>query len=433
TAEQDETDLAFELVEQDDGQWRISRAPAGIVLDRDHFPNVYSDFSLFFYDATWQRLVPDVRWFPEGTAETRIVNELLLGAGPYTDGGVKSAFPNGTRLATGGVAVGDDGSAEITLSDDVAGADSGVAARMTTQLAASLESVGVQSVRIRVGDDELSAEEFEPMSTKLDSRALVLADTGYDSGFGFLDAGGAIDDLDVAQAAVDALGERPTALSLSVDRQTVIAQTTSGDVWRQTGDGGDRLDQRDGLIEPTLDPQGFPWSVVGESPDELTSYTPDFQPIEIENAFAGAKRIFAMSASPDGSRMAASVSTRSGNWVIVVPIIRESDGTPTALGDPVGLTRLDGRGTDVAWLDSATVGVIARDSAGQQVVYQQIGGPSTKMASETGVVAIEAGSQQSLGRILDEDGTLYVRRGSAWQEAATGVQVLATQLGAPAG
>lgn len=433
TAEQSETELAFELVEQDDGQWRISRAPAGIVLDRDHFPNVYSDFTLFFYDATWQRLVPDVRWYPEGTTETRIVNELLLGAGPYTEGGVKSAVPTGTRLATGGVTVGDDGSAEITLSAEAGGTDAGVAARMTTQLSASLESVGVQSVRIRVGDEELSAEEFEPMPTKLDARALVLADTGHDSGFGFLDAGGAIDTLDAGQQAIDRLGESPTALSLSADRQTVIAQTRDGDVWRLTSDGGDRLDQRDGLIEPTLDPQGYPWSVVGDSPKELTSYTPEFQPLEIENAFAGVRRVYAMSVSPDGSRMAASVSTASGAWIVVIPILRESDGTPSGMGDPVPLTRLDGRGTAVSWLDSSTVGVVARDTAGQQVIYQQIGGPATRMASEPDIVAIEAGSQQSLGRILAADGTLYVRRGSVWQEAATGVKVLASQLGAPTG
>lgn len=430
-AETDTADIAYEVEQQDDGEWRISLAPPGIVLDRDLFPNVYSDYTLHFYDATWTYLVPDVRWFPEGTGASRLASELLLGASPYDADAVETAFPSGTRLAPGGTAVDDSGVAEITLTAEAAGVDDQVTGRMRTQLTATLASVGVQGVRLRADDAELSGEEHQPLSTRVDSRPLVLGDTGNDEGFGFIGAGGVIDSISGLSDAMEAVEETITSVVVSADRTTAVYQDDSGTVWRRTADGGDVLDQRENLIEPSLDPQGFPWSVPADRPGELASYAADYAPIEIENAFSGADRVDAMSVSRDGSRMAALVSTSAGHWATVLPIIREPEGTPVALGDPVAVTALDGAGVDVAWVNDTTIGIVANDAAGLEIIEQQIGGPATRMSSESDIVSISAGSAQSPIRLRDSGGTLFVRRGSTWQPSATGIEVLATQLGAP--
>lgn len=431
-ARETSTTLSFELEQQDGGEWRISRAPAGIVLDRDTFPNVYLDYTLDFYDPTWSYLVPDVRWFPSETGETRVVSELLSGESPYVEGAAVSAFPRGTQLAAGGVVVGDDGTADITLTQEAGEAEESEVSRMRTQLTASLASLGVQNVRLHIGGSDVTQDPHTPLSTRPDSRALVLGDTGYDEGFGFLDSGGAIDDVSGLGDAAGSM-EDTTSISLSADRSTLITQDSSGVVSRRTADGGAALDQRENLIEPTLDPQGFPWSVPGDRPKELTAYTQDYEPIPIEGGFAGARAVYAMAASPDGSRMAALVSTKSGDWAMIFPILRSSDGAPEGLGDPVGVTSLRGEGVDVAWLDTTTIGILARDQAGLEVVRQQIGGPATRMSSEAGITDIAAGNQQTVARLLGKDGTLYVRRGSTWQPAASGVAVLATQLGSSRG
>jgi len=431
TSEESSAELAFELEQQDDGEWRISKAPAGIVIDRDYFATVYRDYTLRFVDPTWNYLVPDVRWFPTETTATKIASALLAGESPYVEGGVDTAFPGGTTLAAGGVVVDDSGVADITLSQEAADASDTQVGLMRAQLVASLAGLGVESVRLHIGGEEVTSTEYTTLATKPDSRPLVLGDTGYDTGFGFLDSGGQIDDL-TAFGDAEELADDAEAISLSADRTSIVVQDSNGDVWRRTADGGsESLDQRKNLIEPTLDPQGYPWSVPSDSPAGLTAYTPDYQPIEIDHAFAGARRVSAMSVSPDGSRMAALVSTASGNWAVVVPILRDGDGAPTSLGDPVGVTALSGEGIDVTWLDSGTLGVVAEDSAGIEIVQQPIGGPATRMSSVEGITQIEAGSQQTIARLLDKNGTLYVRRGSTWQPAATGVSVLATQLGAP--
>lgn len=430
TSDAAKAELAFEMEQQADGEWRVSRAPAGIVLDRDVFEDVYHDYSLYYFDPTWSYLVPDVRWFPTQTGENRIAAEMLLGASDYVSGAATTAFPQGTQLAAAGVVVDDSGAADVTLTREAASADAAQRSRMRAQLLASLASLGAQDVRMHAGGDDLSAETLEPASTRPDARALVFGDTGYDSGFGFLDAGGAIDRISRLTAAAGVLGET-TSISMSADRSALVVQDDSGAVWRRTESGGDVLDERDGLIEPTIDPQGFPWSVPGDDPTQLVAYTQDYEPIAIDGGIPDAERVFAMQASPDGTRLAVLIRTPQGNRAVVLPIIRSSDGTPERLGDPVRVTTLTGRGIDIAWLDSETVGVVAEDEAGIVIVQQRVGGPATYLSSEANIVSIAAGSQSTIARLLSENGTLFIRRGSTWQPAATGIDVLATQLGAP--
>jgi len=62
--------LSFRFV-QEEGEWRISQAPPGIVLAESTFRTIFSKHSLYFYDLALVRLVPDPRWFPGGTTATR--------------------------------------------------------------------------------------------------------------------------------------------------------------------------------------------------------------------------------------------------------------------------------------------------------------------------------------------------------------------------
>ncbi len=69
--------LPFRLAQQEDGEWRITETLDGIVLDRDVFPTVFRDYSLMYFDPTWQYLVPDVRWFPRSNAASRVADALV--------------------------------------------------------------------------------------------------------------------------------------------------------------------------------------------------------------------------------------------------------------------------------------------------------------------------------------------------------------------
>lgn len=87
-------------VVQVDGQWRIDKAPDGVMLRQGEFKTLYTPVSLYFYDPTFTFAVPDVRWFPRRNSKTvtAIVQAMLKGPAPYLKGAVVSAFPTGMGL-----------------------------------------------------------------------------------------------------------------------------------------------------------------------------------------------------------------------------------------------------------------------------------------------------------------------------------------------
>lgn len=88
---------------------------------------------------------------------------------------------------------------------------------------------------------------------------------------------------------------------------------------------------------------------------------------------------------------------------------------------------LPGAGIDLTWLDDATLGVVS--DAGDEVsaMEQPVGGPGTTTTAPDGATTIAGGAIVRL-RVGSE---LYAQRGSNWEQAGTGVRVLATQQGMP--
>ncbi|HET8779715.1 MAG TPA: hypothetical protein VFM66_06545, partial [Agromyces sp.] len=77
--------------EQVDGEWRISNAPRGILIDQVGFTQVFDDYTVYFFDPTFQYLVPDVRWYAvREAAQTSIVQAMLAGAADWLAPGVTS-------------------------------------------------------------------------------------------------------------------------------------------------------------------------------------------------------------------------------------------------------------------------------------------------------------------------------------------------------
>ncbi|WP_279403181.1 hypothetical protein [Arthrobacter sp. JCM 19049] len=67
-----------------DGEWRISKAPDGIMLESSFFERIFAPRTLYFYDASYKYLVPDIRWFSSRSGAATSVVEALLEARPPT-------------------------------------------------------------------------------------------------------------------------------------------------------------------------------------------------------------------------------------------------------------------------------------------------------------------------------------------------------------
>jgi hypothetical protein len=149
---------------QVNGQWRISAAPNGTVLDQSTFKDVFSAQSLYFFDPDFRYLVPDVRWFPRGASTpTKIVNGVLNGPSEWLAGAVTSAFPEGTALTADSVTV-VARDAKVDLNGEALNADTITLQRMRSQLENSLPSGLTVSITINQNSqdiDELGASEPE--------------------------------------------------------------------------------------------------------------------------------------------------------------------------------------------------------------------------------------------------------------------------------
>lgn len=415
------TPISFQLARQGDGQWRITKAPDGIVLDSDTFPRVYRPYSLMYFDPSWQRLVPDIRWYPSVNAPTRIVAALVDGApSPWLARSVVTAFPDGisARAAVpivNGVAEVELGSATLTL-------PAGTLDRMQAQLEQSLSTAGVTGVQMTVGGAPVSATAVQTRSTSVDTRALVRTDAG----FGFL-TGGEVQPVAGLSAAIEGVDAR--SIQVSADGAFAAARLGSGAAVR-VGVSGDPVlvDGRADLVDPTVDTYGFIWTVPAGAPAGVVATSRDGDRVEVAGAWPSASRIAAMQVSRDGARLAALVQS-GGRWALwVAGVIRDDTGRPTALGSVLDLATVPGTGVAAGWIDEGTVGVVSRAGDETSVLEQPVGGiaQTTTLTAEVDTLA---GAGPSFVRVRGTDGTMYVRRVANWQVAASGVRVLASEQG----
>lgn len=420
------TELTYRLAVQPDGEWRITQAPDGIVLDTSRFQSVFRPYSLMYFDRTWSVLVPEQRWFPVETATTRITEALVEGSpSPWLASAVRSAFTDNAGLAQRSVPV-RRGTAEVALRSSARGLDQDTLDRMQTQLDMSLATNGVMDVEMLVDGQALDASAVPVSDTRVDARMVV----GTADAFGFL-SGEEISPIPGLSDAV--LSADPDAVELSADRTQAAVRTVDGDAARVSADGTvTTLDGRTGLVAPTMDRDGFLYSVPAADPDALIAYAPDGTPHELTVAWTGASRLESMRVSRDGTRIAAVVREGAQSAVWIAAIVRGDDGVPTALsGERTPLALFAGDGVALAWLDGVTTAVVYAGGDERFLLTQPVGGPGTVIRARAQAVSIAGGNQAGSARLRDADGGLYVQRGSTWQQVAEGVSVLAVQQGVP--
>lgn len=422
--DEESSSLPFELARQEDGEWRITEAHDGIMLDRDVFPRVFRDYAVMYFDSSWEYLVPDVRWFPTANAPSRITTALVnRPRSEWLAESVRTAFPESVE-ASPSVPF-DSGVAEVELSPSALAVPSTTMDRMLTQLEASLASAGVSEVELSVGGTPVAAEPVPVRSTRVTGPPLVL----IEEGFGFLIG----DELETVPGLTQVISTvSPVSIQVTAARDVAALRLADGTVARQSSDGSsDLLDDRPDLIDPTIDPFEVVWSVPRTQPAALAAFLRDGTQVEVADAWPGATQIAAMAVSRDGSRIAAVVTAGARSAVWVAGVIR-SDEAPLRLGAPIPIGSIFGTGVGLAWLDDNTVGVVSHDDESSVVLEQLVGGPAiSTTTAPVGIASIAGGNAISTVRLRGEDGALYIRRGTNWQQSASDILVLATQQGTP--
>jgi Lipoprotein LpqB beta-propeller domain len=393
---------------QVDGEWRISNAPTGILIDQVGFTQVFRDYTLYFLDPTFEYLVPDVRWFsgPE-SAQTSIVQAILAGPAEWLAPGVVSAFPEGVELV---------GAAFDELP---------TVQRMTAQLDASLIGVrDIDDVLLTLNGVDPGAPPLSPQpveNPRVDPRPAVFDGET----FGYLATSGeSVQPIEGLSDQVALL--QPTGASLGIGAESAAVVNAEG-VWSvRAGEEPVPLDPRDGLVTPAIDGQGVIWSVPASAPDELAWYAPDGSSEQVPVPWSGSS-IAAIEVSRDSTRIAALLGDGGSTHFVVAAIERASDGRPIGLG-PVALSLAAVAGTplDVAWLDSRNVASITGvDTDATRIVTQELGGFARERGGPAAGVLVDGGNNDL--RVVTADGFLDVPSGVGWQVRAEGIRFIASQ------
>jgi hypothetical protein len=413
------------------GQWRISKAPNGVIIDSSRFPSVFAPHSLYFFSPDLSYLVPDERWFPNSPAslQTRVVKELVQGPAKWLAGAYVTAFPQGSQLTSDSVTV-TGGEADVDLNSTAGAADATTLTRMQLQLSESLASVaGINDVRISIEGVQRSVSgTLSPQPVQdptVDSNALVLRG----GKFGML-SGSTVTEIPDVSAKVEGLD--PLAATLSADHRTaVVLGANASWVVRADADNPIELDPRLGRIAPTLDPDGYAWSAVSGVPSALTVLAPSGAPTTLTVAWPDAGSVAGIAMSRDGTRLAALVGTDSGMDIMVAGVVRTSAGRPESVSTPINLGPVTGgKATSLTWLDDLRVAALAAQSGGDTSIdVQTVGGDSESQSGPSAGASIGPVGAAPYYWVLTSGGSLQWPRGTGWQQRADGVQFIGQQLG----
>lgn len=419
-------DYSFESV---DGQWRISSAPNGVVMDKFTFDQVYQAHPLYFFDSTNSVLVPDVRFFPAGaSASTRITKALLAGPSGWlsANGATHTSFPPGTALVADTVPV-SRGTATVDLNSAALSADPTVIRQMKQQLSASLQSVdNIDTVNMLVDgatlNNAISSSIDSVMPKLVDSRPLVLTDKA----FGYW-TGSKVESVN--QLAPTMLASQPTAITTANGNTLAGILASEGTGFIRNG-SVQIVDTRSGLVAPALDNFGYLWSVPQDQPSKLLVISTDGKQQQLEVPWATADAILSLAISRDGSRVLALLETNGTNELVVSALLRGEKSVPVQLGVPVTLSLAAGTPVAATWVDPTTIVSVSTSGTTANVRTQVIGGQGADLPVLTqGTPISVAGANTVAGiRILTSDGNVLTQRSSAqWQSTVSGVITLATQ------
>lgn len=415
------TEMRFEFELVGD-EWRISSAPAGIILDSTTFVEIWSSHQLYFV-GPGNVLVPETRWYLRRPAlTTEVVGALLEGPGERLSEVVHTGFPAGTALVTNSVQV-DDGVARIDLTGAMLEAGPAAMAEVYEQVEATLRSVRrVTSFELLVEGTPLrntpSGEAGAPRQVNQLSDPVVLI--GQELGTIVSGEFRAFEGFAQTVADYD-----PEAVILSPGEQAVAVLNDEGIV-RIDENGALLLDDRNDLLAPAFDFLGYVWSVQASSSGAVRITAPDGSSSAIDTPWLDGREPVAVRVSPDGARIAALVPSDDGSQVLVAGVVRDENGAPVATTEEADVQLwVTGDPIDLDWMGQARFATLTRVGAASKVTIAGPGQFSSEQGSVPGGRQVTGGGGSTQLRVLGDGDDLFAPQAGGWQRSENDISLLA--------
>ncbi len=397
--------LTYVLVQDDDGQWRISEAPDGLVVPTDDFAVFFRQTALYFLSPDETYLVPELRWLPAKNLTTYAVSALLAGPSPWLRDAVGTAVPDGVQLKPVAVDVDDDGVAHVGLSSaraaDLLDADRPL---LLAQIERTLLEVsGVSSVDVRAGSAALEgAATLNHGSPSGGSLELLQGDEIVQLGAEGLGPVEGVGPLDVPEPSHPARDERgDVRVVLSAGRSLVTVPTAT--------DAGTTLYSGTSLSAPSVDRFGWVWtSDVGVG---ALAVRAGAAAVPVGADWLEGRTVRAVRVARDGVRAAVVSAGEDGVAVDLVAVVRDRRGVPQGFGEAVrvGTPLVDP--TSVVWLDESTLGVVATEGDENRVHAVPLAGATRALSPVADLASLSGGRTPYAAT---EDGGLLKLIGSTW-------------------
>ena len=323
----------FGLVRDEDGQWRISRPPRGLLISQSLFSSTWVRADVCFWDATGNWLVPDPRFVPKGSAGLLATARAVL-SGPSAIAQEAYRAPLGAKLEVSAVSLGANGAANVELTGDVDHLSADARRKLAGELVWSLTTLeGVTGLRVRGNGTlwELGGNGGIVTTSDFGQGAPEPANTSDQV---YLVRDGAIQ-----RAPWDTPSAEPQAVGPAFSRVGSLAARLDGQVVAAITDGGSKLRSvtvRDGTARVELASKGMTlvrWTRQGEmmvaldrtKGTRMRSVRDGHEtPVHTEALPLGRIRGFAV--APDGVRVALVLEEQGRRTLGVAAIVRSAAG-----------------------------------------------------------------------------------------------------------
>lgn len=414
---------------QRDGQWRIDLAPDGLLLSNFDVNRAYRSFPLYFFNPSFQTLVPDARLIPViGPAlGTTLIQRLIAGPNQWLRPVVRTGFPAGVELAVDAVPI-ENGIARVNLNASVALANDAARVALSQQIVWTLRQLPeVQFVEISVNGTPLSVPgTASPQSRdawpEVNPNGLPSDAVGYAStsiGVVRLTSSGNIS----VPGAFGGLEDTVTKLAVSNNGKRAIASTSSGElVWGSLLIGSTfesinpTAEALSGVQSIAFDGNTTAW-IVSDSGAART-LLPSGETFDIE--ILGLEQDdFVQSVIPsrDGTRAAIIVSTETGSVLLLAQVIRPTPANVTRIQllKPMRIESKLSAITALAWSSANTISVIATETAGTLQIYEVDLGRGEIQAQGSPADPVSIAAAPGLPTLVTSaDGSIYENSSQSW-------------------
>ncbi|GAA1489920.1 LpqB family beta-propeller domain-containing protein [Brachybacterium sacelli] len=411
-----ELDVRMELVED---QWRISEVDDGIFLSEAAFETLYAPARLYFLDARGIHLVPDHRWFSLQRGDSEVLEALTAGPAAFLQGAVHSEVPDTSGVTDAQVSTGADGTPEITVPTAVAGLSGGSRTAALAQLESSLRSLRTLSgIRLVRDGQEYTPDEESGVDRALPGHRPIAAGPT-----GIISLADPSTDAPARQL-VPALADRPLtspviaqdgvlAAALADGASTVLVASSDDSVpLREAATGGV-------FVAPRIDDAGFVWTSTRRSAGVLLalSGTRPQDDAKVDAAWLKEREVLALDVAADATRMVVLSADSAGSRLDLCAVVRDGDGVPVSLTEPVQVRTFLAEVTQVSWYDEVAVIVLGADPGTGELRAQVVDFATGREP----LPALREDADRLAGTVVGEsiwagttDGALLRSDGSGW-------------------